>query len=215
MPKFDVYLTARDVLQVFAMVDTLKTWPDVRQITIVDNASTFPEYLERLATVQDVAVIRCRNIGPRAAWSMVQFPAGQRYVVSDGDLDISELRPACLSQWDERLNERPELVKVGAALRLTDLPATELAAEVTRHELQFWADDAGHGYCAADIDTTFALYGRSGWTGYGPAERDISNQARHVLWYLEPGRMPADWRHYLSNVPNDRGTHWSLKLRTG
>ena len=211
-----VYLTARDLLSVCDMAVHLLTLDQVDWVTIIDCDSTHIPLLRRYDTLPDGIDIMLRpNLGPRAAWATCfREMDGGPYVVSDGDLDISSFPKDTLTRMRERLESQPLLLKVGACLRIDDLPDTELAEKARDHEAQFWTRRMGSGspFFAADIDTTFAMYRHPSWGGYGPSERCEFATARHLAWYLEMGRVPDDWLHYLKRVAIEAGTCWSALI---
>lgn len=208
-----IFLTARDLLSVCDMAEKLLTMDEVDWITIVDCASTYIPLLRRYDTLPDgIDIVSCTNLGPRAAWAVCfEMMQSGPYVVSDGDLDISEFTKDALTQMRIRLESQTHLIKVGACLRIDDLPDTELAERARSHEAQFWTRRMGSGspHFAADIDTTFAVYRYPSWGGYGPSERCEFAMARHLAWYLQPGSVPADYQHYLKRVDPKAGTCWS------
>jgi len=210
-----VYLTARDLLSVCDMAEKLLTLDGVSWVTIVDCDSTYQPLLDRYASLPDgVEVAYENNLGPRAAWASLWREMDGLYAVSDGDLDISDWPKDAITRMADRLQSQPHLLKVGAALRIDDLPDTEIGRRATTHEAQFWTRRMGSGspFFAADIDTTFAVYRQPCWGGYGPSERCGFAQARHLAWHLDMANLPDDWRHYLRRVDPNAGTHWSQMM---
>jgi len=209
-----VFLTARDLLSVCDMAEKLLTMDEVDWVTIVDCQSTYGPLLSRYKRLPDgIEIILCSNLGPRAAWSVChEVMRDGPYIVSDGDLDIGSFPKDAITRMRERLMSQPHLLKVGAALRIDDLPQTQLGQKAAAHESQFWTCPTAPGFYAADIDTTFAMYRVPTWGGYGPSERCEFATARHLAWYLEPGKIPADYQHYLKRVNPDAGTCWSQHI---
>jgi hypothetical protein len=206
-----VFLTARDLLSVCDMAEHLLTMDEVDWITIVDCQSTYGPLLSRYNDLPDgIEIVLCSNLGPRAAWHVChEVMRDGPYIVSDGDLDISSFPQDTIPRMRERLLSNPHLKKVGAALAVGDLPNTRVAQMAIAHESHFWGRPTAPGFYAADIDTTFAMYREPVWAGYGPSERCGFAIARHLAWYLEQGKIPADWQHYLRRVAPEAGTHWS------
>jgi hypothetical protein len=206
-----VFLTSRDLLSVCDMAEKLLTMDEVDWVTIVDCKSTYGPLLSRYNDLPDgIEILLCSNHGPRAAWKVCsELMQEGPYIVSDGDLDISSFPKDTITRMRERLMSQPNLMKVGAALAISDLPDTHLATMAIAHESQYWSRPTDPGFYSADIDTTFAMYREPTWHGYGPSERCGFATARHLAWYLEPGKIPADWQHYLGRVDSKAGTHWS------
>lgn len=209
-----VFLTARDLLSVCDMAEKLLTMDEVDRVTIVDCQSSFGPLFDRYNKLAPgIEIILCDNLGPRAAWNACsELMQEGPYIVSDGDLDISSFPKDAITRMRERLMSNPHLLKVGAALRIDDLPQTQLAQKAAAHESQFWTRPTAPGFFAADIDTTFAMYREATWGGYGPSERCGFALARHLAWYLEPGNIPEDYQHYLKRVNPDAGTCWSQHI---
>jgi len=208
-----VFLTARDLLSVCDMAEHLLTMDEVDFVTIVDCDSTFGPLLGRYNGLPDgIEIIRTKNLGPRAAWSVCSELMAGLYIVSDGDLNISSFPKDTITQMRKRLTANPHLMKVGAALSISDLPATEIAQKAIAHESQYWSRPTAPGFYAADIDTTFAVYRESSWGGYGPSERCGFATARHLTWYLESDKIPDDYQHYLQRVNPAAGTCWSAMI---
>lgn len=210
-----VYLTARDLLSVIDMAAKLLTMDGVSWVTIVDCESTFQPLLSRYADLPDgISVVYERNLGPRAAWASLWHEMNGMYAVSDGDLGIDDWPKDAIARMVQRLHSQPYLTKVGAALRIDDLPDTEIGRKARSHETQFWRQRMGSGspFFLADIDTTFAVYRQPSWGGYGPAERCEFAIARHLAWYLDLANLPEDWQHYLGRVDPKAGTCWSGML---
>ncbi len=209
-----VFLTSRDLLSVCDMAESLLLLNEVDKITIIDCQSTYGPLLNRYNDLpESIEILMCSNLGPRAAWLICrELMMEGSYAVSDGDLDISEWPVDAITVMRERLMSQPHLTKVGAALEIAGLPQTRLAEQARNHESQFWSKPVAPGFFSADIDTTFAIYRNPDWGGYGPSERCSFATAKHIAWHLEPGKIPADWQHYLKRVDRAAGTHWSQLL---
>jgi hypothetical protein len=157
------------------------------------------------------------NGGPRSAcwlvgmerWGWLQ--RGIRYyATTDSDLDLSRIPRDALTLFASMLEEHPELVKVGCALSLADLPDTPAAIRAFRSEADYWANDVtswhrpiGAPIYAAPIDTTFAVYRLDPpWDGaYAPAWRVAGHYtARHLPWHHTDDDRPADYRWYLDHA---------------
>jgi len=219
------YIQNRDTLAVRAMIE--KLWECEQALPIiVDCGSTFPPLLDwlREAERNGTSVVR---VDPahhnKAAWAV---PAAARpaeplgvYMASDGDLDITGLPRDFLLVMREQLLERADLVKVGCALEVVDLPAAcPVALDAARHEAQFWMTEDRlcllRGY-RADIDTTLALYrSGQGWGGYGPSLRIAGPYTvRHIPWYLTWENITPDWLWYFEHLEVLHGLGWTPRLR--
>jgi hypothetical protein len=217
-----VFITSFNLLSPLrAMVEELRRLPDLFEPIIVDNSSSYAPLVEWLASEPCEIVRMPANFGPRAAWSDAlcrQKMALAPFVVTDCDLDLSGGQlPFFKMCAEELLAINARLIKVGLALRIDDLPDTDLGRDARRHEAQFWARpyqtniDGCEAFEAA-IDTTWAMYrAASGWGGYAPAVRLVP-PARHLPWYLDPENIPQEWEYSFRRI-NAVHTHWSARLQ--
>lgn len=206
-----VYITNRDLMVVPLMVEKLQEMSGITGISIVDCGSTYKPLLDYYDTC-DVDVCRLTNKGIRASFTCLKHESPY-YIVTDGDLDISNFPTNTIERMVETLKQEKDIIKVGCSLQLDDLPDNSYSDSIKQHESKYWSNVYGD-YYHADIDTTFAVYrsGR-GWGGYGPALRASYAVAKHLLWYLDPKTLPDDWHYYLSNLPKaNTGTTWSAKM---
>lgn len=183
---------------------------------IVDNASTYPPLLKWLDEQTTAPVVRmAENLGPRAAWTL-GIQRQERYIVTDGDLDLSEIPDDAMDVLDAGFALDPSAHKVGFSLRIDDLPPDGvLTAAVREWEARYWTRPVGERYFRADIDTTFAMYdSRRPGNAYGPALRTAPPYtARHLPWYWTRETMTGEIRYYLKalNKAVGAGT-WSPRL---
>jgi hypothetical protein len=207
-----VYITSRNLLSVVDLANQIYAQRGVTGITVIDCGSTFQRLYRRYATLPtSIEIHGADNLGPRAAWAL--FQPVPPYVVTDGDLCIADWPTDGLLRLKEIALEHPECVKVGAALRIDDLPENKITKQVVAHESQFWQRPLGNDLFSADIDTTLAVYNVNNWGGYGPAIRHGGLQARHLPWYIDPLNPPPDYRHNLTQDDHIPCTHWTDKLR--
>lgn len=183
-----VFINNRDRLtSTRAMVEYLSRAPGA-EVTIIDNASTYPPLLEWYDGC-GVEVVRLReNLGPRALWrSTGLVPASEDYAATDSDLDLSLLPLDLLEALRAGLALYPKIVKAGLSLEIDDLPAgTPLTLRIREWESRWWRRRLNDFWWDADTDTTFAVYraGTTEWPGVLPAARaDRPYTARHLPWY--------------------------------
>jgi len=193
------------------LVCDARTLDGVSGVTIIDNASTYPPLLEWYESCDCKVIRRRTNRG-----AMGVFPAVDNrdwYVLTDCDLDISQVpKDACL-RLRETLEANPEIKKTGLSLEIDDLPETELGVAIRRWESAFWSERFDRDWWRADIATTFAVHRpKSKWVGYGPSLRaDRPYTARHVPWYWDPDDLTEEQQYYLSQ--DFIGTWWSARLK--
>lgn len=207
-----VFITNRDRLGwVRDIVAAVNRLPGAVPV-IVDNASTYPPLLEWYASQAECRVFRLtENKGPRAAWSVKDEVVGDggHYVVTDNDLDLSQLPADTMSVLRGLLDSRSDIHKAGLALRIDDLPDTEQGRLAREAESKYWdqsrrfVDPNGREMFNAALDTTFAMYRQTpAYLGqYEPAIRVAGRYtARHLPWYVTPATIADDDRHYLANA---------------
>jgi len=184
-------------------------------LTVIDNSSTFPPLLEYYSAIhKDVNVIRLeRNFGSRALWDakiLEQKRVDGPFIYTDSDVVPDEACPQDLiSHLLGLLNQHPQILKVGPALRIDNLPNTyRFKNEVVTWESQFWKRPVARGLFMAPIDTTFALYRPGSAFVDSPALRTgWPYVARHEPWYTDSANLNEEQRYYAATA---KGTHWTL-----
>jgi hypothetical protein len=207
-----VYITSRNLLSAVELALQIEAQKGVTGITVIDCASTYQRLYKQYASLPAwIDIHYAKNLGPRAAWAA--FQPVPPYVVTDGDLSIVDWPEDGLLRLRNIAADYPQHIKVGAALRIDDLPENAITKQVIAHESQFWTRPMGNDLFAADIDTTLAVYNVPTWGGYGPAIRHGGLQARHLPWYIDPAKPPADYLHNLTQDEDIPCSHWTSKLR--
>ena len=201
----EVYITVKDLLDLpRAMVEDIVRLGGTP--ILVDNASTYPPTVEWLNSTTHRVVRMEKNKGIRAAWTIPGLT--ERYVVTDCDLDLSTVPSDVFQVMHEELNRADTYTKVGLSLEINDIPDHNPDKPfILSNEGKYWNTKEGRGY-NAPIDTTFAMYRRSGWGGYSAIRLDRPYTARHVPWYWDPKHLPEDYKHYLRN-PDLSGISYS------
>lgn len=211
--RIPAFITSRDLMSAVPLAEKLRTCRHVSSVCIIDCDSTYRPLLEAYSKLSGgISVNYGPNHGCRAFWERFRSPR-EFYLVTDGDLCIDHWTGDEIGIMLDRLRSQTQLIKVGSALKLSDLPQTDLANKAIKHEQQFWQNTTAGGFFAADIDTTLAIYRTPDWHGYYPAERCTLAMARHLPWYLDVHDLPDDHKHYLSRADHQSGTHWSGLLR--
>jgi predicted O-methyltransferase YrrM len=141
------------------------------------------------------------NLGQRAPWTSgaVAGVATPHYVVTDPDLDLRSCPADVLDVLAEGLRLHPWATKAGVGLEIEDIPAEYPSRElVCAIESRYWQARLDGRFFRADVDTTFALYRAGEDPPCGPALRaDRPYVARHLPWYVTPGTLDEEERHYL------------------
>ncbi|KUY57647.1 tetratricopeptide repeat protein [Burkholderia sp. AW33-5] len=188
----------------------------LRNIVIVDNASSAPDMLAFLESVQDdVTVVRLdRNAGPRDLFlsdaNYARLP--DLFCVTDPDLELNDALPP---EFLFELIDATEAFQTGKAGFALDISQPELMKETTlfcgdrqyttlEWEANFWRHQigstaGGDPIYNAPIDTTFAVYNKryfrrdSHLCGVRFAGRYT---CKHVPWYKETGLTDAEEQYY-------------------
>lgn len=143
-----------------------------------------------------------------------------KYVVTDSDCVWPEETPHdVLDVYKQILDDHPEKVQVGPALRLSDIPDSNKNKEaIIDWERQFW-DQTGifhHGgkevplYCKAHLDTTMSM-----WRGSVSYHSTMEScrigghyEIQHLDWYQKFSDMPEDLRWYMDHRDRTIGGHY-------
>lgn len=188
----------------------------LRNIFIIDNASTYRPLLEFYRKTPLTVFQLDRNVGFEALWKTIIFQRFKRsyYIYTDPDILPD---PACgidaIARFYHLLQAYPQVQKVGFGLRLNDLPAHyPLKEKVLAWEERFWQKEIEKDVYEAPIDTTFALYRPGARSGSElPALRTGGKlTARHTTWYDDPARLTAEDIFYQAQA--GRSASWTAEL---
>lgn len=198
-----------------AMVEYLRQIPEINPI-IIDNDSTYEPLLDWYATKPCEIDFVGKNSGEAVLWVTDRINyynlADGNYIVTDPDLDLSEVpldvvdvlrRGLVLHQWAD---------KCGLGLRIDNIPESVLKAEIVNHEQANWRDPLGDNYYRAAIDTTLALY-RSRIHSFECVRTGMPYAAKHIDWYYtDYNSLPEDYIYYLNSIGNEH-SHWSKEIK--
>jgi tetratricopeptide (TPR) repeat protein len=208
------------------MVEQLKA-RGLRNIVIVDNASSAPDMLAFLEAVQDDAtVVRLEhNAGPRALFlsdeNYARLP--DLFCVTDPDLELNDALPP---EFLFELIDATEAFQTGKAGFALDISQPELMKDtqvgygdrtytILEWEANFWRHAIGQTAGGdpiynAPIDTTFAVYNKR----YFRRDAHICGvrfagryTCKHVPWYKETGLPETEEQYYRAHQK------WSNYLR--
>lgn len=194
-------------------VASLEPFCDQLEIRLVDHGSTWPPMLDYLDE-SPYLVHRRGNLPPRALWDwpgLGDLVGDRPYLVTDPDVVLDA---DCPDDWLNQLTRELNLgdvVKAGLGLRIDDLPATSMAADVCRWETAFWHERTPTGVAfRAPVDTTLALYQPlpryPTFTLHPGARLDAPYLARHLPWYGDLDAAEA--AHYRKRaLPG--ASHWT------
>ena len=179
---------------------------------IVDNASTYPPLLEWYASA-DCRVIRLdQNLGSRSPWTSGvidrEVKSGERYVVSDPDLDLSGVPSDALTVLTGGLDQYG-VTKAGLSLEILDVPRDLLDVRqvngltLAQCEAGYWHVRRDERFWSAPTDTTFAMYrqGRplEGAKFYEGVRADRPYTAKHLPWYQTEAEFDDEDKYYVEH----------------
>jgi hypothetical protein len=174
----------------------------LKEILIVDNASTYMPLLAWYETCPYRVLKIDQNIGHTAAWTLAvqREISTDLYVVSDPDLGLSGCPADTLGYLAAELLKQPARGKVGLSLEIADYtPDLPFYSVNARIEASYWRT-LKDGVWLAPVDTTFAIYHKSIMNEYRicGVRTDRPYTARHLPWYV---RDPdEEFAHYLANA---------------
>lgn len=199
------------------------------RIVIADMKSSYPpmlSYLNSLDLNEDFQIWNCENIGPRGLFfdsrfrSFVRANSGN-FFLADGDLDYSNTSINLLAELVGVSKRFPGFRKVGAGLRLDDLPdqseALRAKSQIIRSGEKrnfFETREVAKNVFLAPVDTTVAYYPRLTNNYYfWPALRlGGSCLVRHTPWYEDDSNLNSEQSYYFKNQRRDISTMGGRQL---
>jgi hypothetical protein len=218
----DVFIINRNLLTMpKAMVDVICKLDGVGRIIIADNGSTAKEVLDWYAADKRIVVERLNNLGHKSVW-LTALPRKYNckyYVVTDSDLDISQIPKNTLSHLQKMLI-RYNLIKVGLSIKVNDIPKDSLYAlmdtpncGLIAEQKHIQAKQNQHLYYAS-VDTTFALYSPNvrSYT-IGGARTKAPYECRHLPYYytFENINKDVEYLNYLHTANNSSSFKYFLQ----
>ena len=182
---------------------------------IIDNASDYEPLLKYYKTCPYKVVRLNRNYGHTVLWDSVVlnlFDLKEGYILTDPDLEMNNCSCDFLDLMKIGLKRYPNVAKCGFSLEVNDLP-TQLADNIKKYEMRWWAKPLDEQFFAASIDTTFALY-RPGVVKYTRSgiRTNRPYTIRHIPWYYTDfSILPEDEQYYIKTANNS----FSSKNRLG
>jgi hypothetical protein len=162
---------------------------------LIDNNSSYIPLLEWYKTCPYKVHLLKNNYGERVFWDSGLFNEykDEYYVVSDHDLDLSNLPNDYIDKMRYGLDGNKSITKCGLSLKLDDLPDTKYSNLAKSFESKYWELKDDNGFWIAGVDTTFALYDRkrqeNGWDCgdkfYYGIRTPEPYSARHLAWYFQ------------------------------
>lgn len=203
----DIFIINRDLVTwPKAMVSKIKQMKGVNRIFVVDNDSSYAPCLEWYESDKDIQVIKLNeNVGHRCIWDL-NIPSqydSDKYIVTDPDLDLSDLPNDTCLHLKRCLDDRPSLTKIGTSLKVDDVPDDSMYF-VSQWEKFIWKMKADEEVIYAPVDTTFAYYDASRSKNYhiGGARTKPPYVVKHIPWYYTEDMLRKDeeFLYYLKNA---------------
>lgn len=207
MDKIPVIINNRDILTwTKKMVDKIKTYDNVSDIIILDNASTYKPLLDWYET-KPCEIIRVVNGGHTSPWSsgLIKHLNVKHYIVTDPDLGIDDTPNDTVNYLLTKLSSLG-LKKIGLGLEWELTPANSpyfkhiIDYEKKRIDESRVIDNI---YIDVHNDTTFALYSEQNYF-IGGGSTSGKYRAKHYPWYMtnEERESNEEFMYYIKNASN-------------
>jgi hypothetical protein len=215
--KIPVIINNRDLLTwTKDMVSKIKTYDNVGEIIILDNASTYKPLIDWYKT-NPCTIIYGENLGHTAPWQsgLVKKINAPYYVVTDPDLGINDTPKDTLDYLFDKLTTF-NLPKVGLGLEweLTpeDSPYFEHIINYEKHRV-LNSKVLDNVLLDVAVDTVFALYKHQDYF-IGGASTGGVYRAKHYPWYLtvDERNKNTEFMYYIQNASNSSSYKTFLKL---
>lgn len=191
------------------------------QVHVIDCQSTYPPLLEWYESEEfrdaKYRLNREPNHGRLAFWKSglaAREPRADFFVVTDADLDLSQVPAGFVDVLARGLHLHPDVTKCGLSIETDDLPEDNV---FRRYESVYWTP-LESGYLDAPVDTTLAMYRRSKMNEASRWDEDLGMGARfysavraprpytcrHLPWYAHEGAEGEEEEYYRS-APGTQG----------
>ncbi|HET7529297.1 MAG TPA: hypothetical protein VFJ84_03680 [Candidatus Saccharimonadales bacterium] len=211
------FIISRDRL---APLKRLVSWCEkegLKNIIIIDSASTYPPLLEYYESTPHEVVKLRYNVGYLSPWltyAVEIYAKDKPYIISDSDVIPVPESHGAVEFFCHLLNAYPKYLKAGFGLKIDDIPDSYEPREyVIAWEKKFWQKEIEKEVYEADIDTTFALWRANLPHLYGPSLRTGGKYiARHETWYMDSKKPSAEMRYYREHADKVIGT-WGAESK--
>ena len=175
---------------------------------IVDNNSDYPPLLYYYENECPTTVLyQNENFGHTVVWKKGLsdiYCENRRYIVTDSDLDLSEVPSDFLQVLHNGLNKYTNYHKCGLSLEINDLPDTDDSKLIkNKFEASYWKKPLDTLYFNAPTDTTFALYRENvNFYTHSAIRTNRPYTAKHVPWYYgtDLSNLPEDEVNYIKTA---------------
>lgn len=195
-----------------------------KKIIIIDNVSTYPPLLEYYKEIRSKVTIERmdKNYGHMVFFESQELLSkyGENFfILTDADIEPNAKLPKYFMYkllW-KLFAYYPNVLKVGFALRIDDIPKSFPAKEkVINWETKYWSNEIENDLYDAPIDTTFALYKPKASKYLNPSSNFYlalrlggNFTAKHGGWYIDYDQLTDEQKFYI-NLAN-KSSSWLVK----
>jgi hypothetical protein len=206
MEKITVFLNNFNRLTYLKnMVEFLKQFTEC-DIIVIDNNSTYPALLDWYDKQTICKIIKLnQNMGCMAPWEsgIINSMSSHYYIVSDSDMDLSNLPKDFIYQLKIGIDKHPERYKCALSLEYEDIvPTDNYRCAMIETEKRWWQTKIDDLYYICESDTTFAMYRKDipcPW--FTCAIRiDRPYTIKHLPWYLDINNLSEEDKYYLNSA---------------
>lgn len=174
-----------------------------KNITIIDNNSTWKPLLEYYKSLDVNILFVGKNLGCEALWKLGLHNKYEKFILTDPDIVPDKNCPKDLIRKMIEISNRYNPSKVGPSIRIDNLPDNyRLKQLMLDSEGKYWTNRIDKECWRADIDTTFALYNR-GWGRFPPVAHirlDFPYIIEHIPWYDNSNEANEERDYYKNSV---------------
>lgn len=204
MMNYPIFITNMNRLStVKKMVSDLFAMNGNADITIIDNASSYPPLLKWYKEMEGSVNI-IKNIQNKGPWTF--FYGGtyigakeEYYVYTDADLELNSNMPY---NWQEIMFEYIQRYdrKASLALKLDDVPEGELKERIKNHQNICWYPTEEKDVYRAITDMTFSMDAKNKGYRYESVRLAGDFECRHIPWYIDINNISDEERYYLEHL---------------
>jgi hypothetical protein len=173
-----------------------------KNITILDNNSTYPLLLEWYKECSYTVVMLGQNMGQLAIYDSGHInlhPRDSWIAYTDSDVELNKETPSHFIEVMIQKAERYHFNKIGLALQIDDLPNTEYANWVRGWEAKFWIKALEEDLYIADVDTTFSLIKVGLPFQYHALRIAGKFTAKHAQWYEDHDNLTEEEQYIIDH----------------
>lgn len=216
-----VFINVRDRLSCLMQLLAWLERAGHRNITLIDNASSYPPLVKFLENCRYRSIRLRKNLGHTALWKISELTgviSKQWFVYTDPDVIPAEKCPLnAVAHLHDLLQQFPDYLKAGLGLKIDDIPDHyHLKQSVIDWETVLYGREIAPDAFQADVDTTFALHRPRTPYITGPAMRLRGQyEARHIPWYVnstQPDNEELYYREHASTSFSNWNTSGEMRL---